>query len=401
MDPFLLARRQRARDLERTREFDLFEAKRDRLAASPFAFFRGTAPMFYEILAERPELAAGPPGRGRLTGDLHLENFGVFRPELVADDERAGGTPVAFDVNDFDESLEGPLHVDVLRLLVSLLLASRELRVRPTTALALCDTLLEAYGRAATREPGDDAPNPPRCVERLVAGAARRTRVQLLDERTEVVDGTRTRRFVRGRRYRDVPRWLREAGEQAFGRYARKLIERHQVDPAALAVADVAFRVAGTGSLGALRLAVLVRGKGHPDGAWMFDLKEQYAEPAPTVLLGRPEGNPAKRVRAAAEACLARPPRMLGTTKLGARRLLVKRLAPQEDKLDLRSLAEAELAPLAAHLGAVAAAAHRRGATQPLDRPWRAREADALVDHAIELAGLHEAAHLAYFHLDR
>lgn len=43
---------------------------------------------------------------------------------------------------------------------------------------------------------------------------------------------------------------------------------------------------------------------------------------------------------------------MLATTELGAFSMLVRRLAPQEDKLNLRKLGRADLQPLACYLGA-------------------------------------------------
>ena len=57
----------------------------------------------------------------QLCGDAHLVNFGVF-----ASPER----DLVFDVNDFDETLPGPLEWDVKRLAASLEIAARERRLR-------------------------------------------------------------------------------------------------------------------------------------------------------------------------------------------------------------------------------------------------------------------------------
>ena len=66
-----------------------------RMAASPFAFFRGAAlPMASDL--------SGTPVSGlavQACGDAHLSNFGIFgSPERL----------LVFDVNDFDETLPGP-----------------------------------------------------------------------------------------------------------------------------------------------------------------------------------------------------------------------------------------------------------------------------------------------------
>jgi hypothetical protein len=87
---------------------------------------------------------------------------------------------------------------------------------------------------------------------------------------------------------------------------------------------------------------------------------------------------------------------MVGATRLRGESMFVRRLMPQEDKLDLAKLAHDELEPLARHLGALMGAAHRRGAKRPPRKPWRAGDQARLLAQAIALAGAHEAMYLAY-----
>ena len=87
---------------------------------------------------------------------------------------------------------------------------------------------------------------------------------------------------------------------------------------------------------------------------------------------------------------------MIGTTTLRRSSMFVRRLAPQEDKLDFSKIDGAELAPLARHLGALLGAAHRRGAKRRRNEPWSAKDRARLLDRAVGLAGLHEALYLAY-----
>ena len=77
-----------------------FRIKYRKMAADPFAFYRGTACLFHRDLAaaEQP-WADERTGRVWIHGDLHPENFGTYvnsHGELV------------FDVNDFDEAYVGP-----------------------------------------------------------------------------------------------------------------------------------------------------------------------------------------------------------------------------------------------------------------------------------------------------
>jgi uncharacterized protein (DUF2252 family) len=83
-----------------------------RMMVSPFTYFRGAAlPMASDL--------AGTPVTGlavQACGDAHLSNFGIY------------GSPerrLAFDINDFDETLPGPWEWDVKRLAASLEVAAR------------------------------------------------------------------------------------------------------------------------------------------------------------------------------------------------------------------------------------------------------------------------------------
>ena len=75
------------------------------------------------------------PIRVQLCGDAHLMNFGAF-----ATPERN----LVFDVNDFDETLPGPWDWDLKRLAVSILLAGREIGMRPSE----CDSAVAGAVRA-------------------------------------------------------------------------------------------------------------------------------------------------------------------------------------------------------------------------------------------------------------
>jgi uncharacterized protein (DUF2252 family) len=97
----------------KTRVPDLVPIRYGRMAASPFAYFRGAAaPMAWD-LAHTP--AAGI--RVQACGDAHLLNFGMF----AAPDRR-----LVFDVNDFDETLPAPFEWDVKRLAASFAVAARD-----------------------------------------------------------------------------------------------------------------------------------------------------------------------------------------------------------------------------------------------------------------------------------
>ena len=391
-DPGELARRQIDLDRQQTRRFPAtFDRKVARMRASPLAFLRGAAPLFYDVLRAEPELAEGPAGEGWIVGDAHLENFGAFVP---AGGKGVEGGSQVFDLNDFDDTMVAPLRFDLLRLGTSFLLGARELGATGGQALEMVNELLTAWALHVTRARA--LPPVPRPVQALLRQMKLRSRADLLNARTQVVNGKR--RFVRGPRYGPLPADVRRGLPAAFARYADSITDGVEHTPEQLEIIDAAHRIAGTGSLGVLRIAVLVAGKGGVNGGSIFDLKEQREHPSGAVLGQLPPVPPAQRVVDGMRKCLVQAPRRLGTTELVGLSLFGRRLAPQEDRLDLTRIPGSDLPSLAHYLGALLGRAHRRGATSaPRDLGVAARA--ATIERTIRLAGLHEAVYLAYCHL--
>src|ERR1035441_8679583 len=91
----------------------LISIKYDRMAASPFGFFRGAVPVMAYDLSLGPNTGI----HTQLCGDAHVRNLGAFA---------APNGRLVFDINDFDESIRGPFEWDVKRMAASLILAGRE-----------------------------------------------------------------------------------------------------------------------------------------------------------------------------------------------------------------------------------------------------------------------------------
>ncbi|TNF35327.1 MAG: DUF2252 domain-containing protein, partial [Deltaproteobacteria bacterium] len=103
---------------------DLVAGKFAKMAASRYAYVRGTAAQFARDLAEPGGVAhygtrhaSGPAARVLLVGDPHPENLGTFR---------LGDGRLVIDFNDFDAARYGPFHHDVWRLAVTFRLACEE-----------------------------------------------------------------------------------------------------------------------------------------------------------------------------------------------------------------------------------------------------------------------------------
>ncbi len=95
------------------RQKHLIPLRMGRMAASPFAFLRGSACVMASDLSTLP--ISGIPVV--MDGDAHINNFGMY------------GTPqreVVFDLNDFDEATIGPWEWDLKRLVASVNVAGRQ-----------------------------------------------------------------------------------------------------------------------------------------------------------------------------------------------------------------------------------------------------------------------------------
>ena len=91
-----------------------FRTKFRKMAADPFAFYRGSACVFYADIARLDDRWVDDRGsRTWIQGDLHAENFGTY----LDSDGR-----LVFDVNDFDEAYLGHWTWDLQRFAASLAL---------------------------------------------------------------------------------------------------------------------------------------------------------------------------------------------------------------------------------------------------------------------------------------
>jgi uncharacterized protein (DUF2252 family) len=120
---------------ERTRVPELVPIRHERMAVSPFTFFRGAATVFAADVADRPNTGLTV----QLCGDAHLSNFGGF-----ASPERT----LVFDINDFDETLPGPFEFDLQRLAASVEVAGRSNRFEAAEREAVQRALVGAYASA-------------------------------------------------------------------------------------------------------------------------------------------------------------------------------------------------------------------------------------------------------------
>ncbi len=332
------------------RNFDRLTLKCALLRKDPFAFFRGTNPLFLEFLPRGHSLLRAPCIL--ICGDLHLENFGAFRG-----DNRL----CYFDVNDFDEACLAPFTVDIVRFVASIKVAAQGLGLNRAQSKTLVRRFFKAYLHSIRD-------GKPRWVERslaegvfraLLRRAINRTRRELLARLTKVKggerrirnDGVRALRADSARR-RGLRRLLAGFALPGVGRSFFKLL-------------DASRRIAGNGSLGLTRYILLVRGRGPPDQNFALDLK--FAAPSAVAgWLAQPQPqwpNEAARVVAIQRVMQAISPALLRAVRFENQHFVLKELQPSIDRLDLAGWRAKPRRILQAveGMGHVAAWAHLRG----------------------------------------
>ncbi|MET7970572.1 DUF2252 domain-containing protein [Micromonospora sp. NPDC005305] len=239
-----------------------FRRKFRKMAASPFAFYRGSASLFYAD--QRGDFASDRflddrTSRVWIHGDLHAENFGTYM--------NASGQLV-FNVNDFDEAYVGPFSWDLKRLAASVALLGY--------AKALSDRvigeLVAGFARSYLAElraiaaGGDDAigsitlENADGVLRRVLQQARLNTRVDLLATQTTI--DNYERRFSLGDGVFEVDAATREQVSAAFEDYLGTLPEATaRLRPVAANIKDVVLRKGvGIGSAGLPSYNLLLEG---------------------------------------------------------------------------------------------------------------------------------------------
>src|ERR1051326_1489712 len=100
------------RDASKKHIARLLPVKFKLMSGSPFAFFRGSV----EIMAADLGHSRHTRIEVQMCGDAHVKNFGFFATP---------GSEIVLDINDFDETQRGPWEWDVKRLATSIVLAGR------------------------------------------------------------------------------------------------------------------------------------------------------------------------------------------------------------------------------------------------------------------------------------
>jgi uncharacterized protein (DUF2252 family) len=342
----------------------LVKIKYERMIASPFGYFRGAVPVMAADLAAMPNTGLTV----QLCGDAHVRNLGAF----AAEDGR-----LIFDINDFDETFQGPFEWDLKRMSASLVVAGREAGNKESIcerSVIRCITSycerMRAYAPMPVLEMVRDqisrieeiAP-----VHMCLQKALRATPMHTLTQLTEPVPGPDANKQGAPRRFREQKPILTRLTDAkarvvlaSLEAYRQTLQSQRQYFLSQYRPLDVAFKVVGTGSVGLRDYCVYMEGNG-PEDPFFLQIKEEapsaYAPYLQDPHVPRHQG---QRVVEGQRLIQTGTDILLGYTTIEGRDYLVRRLSDHKASIELTDLSGDGLIEYAQLCGELLARGHAR-----------------------------------------
>ena len=341
-----------------------FRIKYRKMAGDPFAFFRGSACLFYaDVTRMQDDFADERTNRIWIHGDLHAENFGTY----LNSDGR-----LVFDVNDFDEAYLGHFAWDLRRFAASLALLGWQKALPEQTVRDLIARYVRAYLSQVNHYVGSEddhdfglfLDNTRGPVLEILTRARRLSRRDLLDDVT-VMEGA-TRMFRDGSGVRRLGRDEHRKVLRAFEEYLTTIPESKRFDRELFyEVRDVVGRSGfGIGSAGLPAYNILVEGYSQAlDNDVVLSMKQanvpavsRFVDTGDVERYFAHEGH---RTVVSQRALQVHTDPLLGYTTLDGEGYLVSEVSPYEVDLDWSDIVEPdEMAVVVEALGRATAKVH-------------------------------------------
>jgi uncharacterized protein (DUF2252 family) len=343
---------------------DAFRQKFRKMAADPFAFYRGSACLFYADMEGKEDRWANErTSRVWIQGDLHAENFGTYM---------AGDGVFVFDVNDFDEAYLGHFTWDIQRMVASVALLGWTKAISDADIAGLIETYVRAYMEQVHYFVDSDHDHTYSLrldttdgeVRKILLETRLNTRVALLDEMT-LVDESFDRRFRRGPGVVELDDAERAKVQAAYEAYLETIPEEKRFRSLTYRVKDIVGRKGfGIGSAGLPAYNVLVEGPTQAlENDVVLSMKQgNVAAPSRIVHdehIERYFKHHGHRTAVSQRALQANADPWLGYTEIDGVGFVVSELSPYVEDLDWSDLTEPEeMAPMLDYLGRATAKVH-------------------------------------------
>lgn len=340
-----------------------FRRRFRKMASDPFAFYRGSACLYYaDVAGDEDPWADERTSRVWIQGDLHAQNFGTY----MSDD----GVFV-FDVNDFDEAYLGHFTWDIKRLVASVALLAWTKAISDADIRRMIETYVNAYVdqvRYFHANPGGSEwaitlDNAEGYVREVLIRALSSTRIALLESMTLVEQ--HERRFKAGPGVRRLEAEERAKVEKAFEEYLTTIPQQKRFSSLTYRIKDIVGSSGfGIGSAGLSAYTILVEGRTQAlENDVILSMKQgNVAAPSRVVDDARIREffkHHGHRTAVSRRALQANTDPWLGYTQIDGVGYVVQELSPYEEDLDWSGLTEVEeMLTLLGDLGRATAKIH-------------------------------------------
>ncbi|OUL34406.1 DUF2252 domain-containing protein [Nostoc sp. 106C] len=315
--------------------------KMQKMAASPFAFYRGTAHIFYRDMQTLPASAFVNSSTRAiwLEGDMHMQNLGGIRDN--------NGNNV-FDTTDFDEGYLGPYVWDLRRMAVSILLAAKEDRLSSSDAQDVVRNFLDTYLNKMSDFKGTndelsyrlESSSTNGVVQDLIQAAANKSRSSFLRKYTllnssgdRVLQTTSKLQPLSSSTYSDIT--------SAMSSYIASIPSSKRYINSYYTLKDIRLKLSsGIGSLGRYRYFLLIEGPSSvTDDDRILEMKQETSS---AVAIASPgllpssvyDNNEGGRVAIANKAMLSNTDPLVGYTTVNNISFMLHEKSPYQKNFD-------------------------------------------------------------------
>jgi len=321
--------------------------KMSKMAVNPFAFFRGTAHIFYKDMVNTSLFPASKYMNSAtstvwIEGDMHLQNLGGFRDSSGND---------VFDTTDFDEGYFGSYVWDVRRMAVSIVLAAKENGLSSSDRQKLVENFVDSYLTALNDFRGNDSEktyrltssNTSGTVKDIIQSVSGKSRSTFLAKYTTISNSQR--RFLTTSDLQAVPFGTYSSIQSAMSSYLQSIPASKRRGNSFYLLKDARLKLgSGTGSLGRYRYYLLIEGEtSSTNDDLILEMKQELSS---AVAIASPRQFPAasygyhqgQRAAMTLKAMLNNADDLAGYTTVNNLQFFIREKSPFQEDFDYTKL---------------------------------------------------------------
>jgi uncharacterized protein (DUF2252 family) len=260
---------------------------------------------------------------------LKKKNFGSFKSD---------NKQVYFDLNDFDEAILAPAAWELVRLVTSIFVAFKTLKIAEKKAMRMAELFLKSY--SATLQKGKAFYIEPKTAQGIVceflSAVAKRKQKDLLEKRTEKKKN-KLQILPDDQRHLKIEKKLK----QELSKHLNHWLKTDEDSPYNYKVIDAVFRIAGTGSIGLKRYAFLLKSSNKVGQKYLLVDMKQSSESSlsPFVVAPQPVWTTeSDRIITVQQRMQNRSAALLSTSVFRNEHYVMQEMQPTKDSINFKQI---------------------------------------------------------------